>query len=262
MPAESGTSDDAVPPIEVVADVHWLDTCYPMAERHHHVSPYLLECPDGWVLVEAGSLVHQAELTARIDAVTDGEGPTAAVLSHYDLPHVANARAFRDTWDFELYTSFGGTSANPEALGMGPSTGLHHEETREICGRTLSFPWPPLVDAAHSMWVYDHATKTMFAADMGHYHLEGTCRDVQDTRESLVAVPEIRAYNEDALPFVKYLDPEKMRDAFATMRDAYDVDVWAPVHGNPIVGASLIETYHDRYVDAIASTKRAAEIQQ
>jgi hypothetical protein len=259
MPRDAPHEDGAAPSIEVVPDVHWLDTCYPMAERHHHVSPYLLDGPDSWLLVEAGSMVHQDALAERIDVVTGDDGPTAAVLSHYDLPHVANARAFRERWDFDLYTSFSGTSANPETLGMGPSIGVHHEETREICGRTLSFPWPPLVDAAHSMWVYDHAAKTMFAADMGHYHLPGECRDVQYTHDALVEVPEIRAYNEDALPFVKYLDPAKMHAAFADLREAYDIEVWAPVHGNPIVGVDLIETYHDRYVDAIAATKTAAE---
>jgi flavorubredoxin len=246
---------DPRPPVDVGGGVSWLDTCYPMAERHHHVSPYLLQGPEGWILVEAGSIVHQDELRERIEGVTDGRGPDAAVLSHYDLPHVANARAFREVWDFELYTSFSGTSANPEALGMGPSTGCMHEETREICGRTLTFPWPPLVDAAHSMWVYDHAAKAMFAADMGHYHLPGACNRVIDSIGELPELPEIRAYDEDALPFTRYLDPGKIRDAFRRLRETYDIEVWAPVHGTPIVGADPIETYHERHVEAIEATR-------
>jgi flavorubredoxin len=246
------------PVVGLPGGVSWLDTCYPMERQHHHISPYLLEGPDGTVLIEAGSIEHQDQLVERIEALLGSEGIDAAILSHYDLPHVANARAFRDRWDFDLYTSFSGTSANPETLGMGPSTGCMHEETREICGRTFTFPWPPLVDAAHTMWVYDHEAKVMFTGDMGHYHEPGACRQVIDQESEMVTIEEIRAYNEDALPFTKYLDPAKMRAAFAEMREQYDVEIWAPVHGNPIVGSSLIELYHDRYVEAIAATHDAA----
>jgi len=245
------------PAIDLPGGLAWLDTCYPMERAHHHISPYLLDGPDGWILVEAGSMVHQDRLVERIESVCGPEGVDAAILSHYDLPHVANARAFRDRWEFDLYTSFSGTSANPETLGMGPSIGCHHEETREICGRRVTFPWPPLADAAHTMWVYDHEAKAMFAGDMGHYHDPGACRSVVDDPTAMVSVDAIRRYNEDALPFTGLLDPEKMRAALAELRSAYDVEVWAPVHGNPIVGASLVERYHEQYVEAIRATHDA-----
>lgn len=246
------------PAVELPDGVYWVDQCYEMAERHHHISPYLVDAPEGYVLVDTGAIEHQDVLRERIGEVVGEAGVAAAVFSHYDLPHVANARAFREVWDFDLYTSFSGTSASPEALGMGPSTGVMHDETREVCGRTLSFPWPPLVDAAHSMWVYDHGSKTMFVADMGHYHWPGDCRAVCRSVEDLPSVEDIRAYNEDALPFVKYLDAEKMRGAFEELVEAYDVEVWAPVHGNPIVGASTIDAYLDRAVEAIAETAAAS----
>ena len=246
------------PPIDLGRGVHWLDTCYPMEQRHHHISPYVLEGSEGAVLVEAGSLAHQDELVSRLESALGPNPIDAAILSHYDLPHVANARHFRKIWDFDLYTSFSGTSANPETLGMGPSTGCMHDETRTICGRRFTFPWPPLVDAAHTMWVYDHEAGVMFAGDMGHYHDPDACRRVIDEPDKMVDVDSIRAYNEDALPFVKYLDPQKMRGAFAELREQFSIDIWAPVHGNPIVGADLIETYHERYVEAIAATHDAA----
>lgn len=244
--------------VDLPGGVRWLDICYPMERRHHHISPYVLEGPDGSVVVEAGSLEHQAEIVSRIEALVGEDGIDAAILSHYDLPHVANAREFHRRWEFDLYTSFSGTSANPETLGMGPSTGCMHEETREICGRTFTFPWPPLVDAAHTMWVYDHDAKAMFTGDMGHYHDPDACRRVVDDPAKMVSVEEIRSYNEDALPFTKYLDPAKMGDALAELRERYDVEIWAPVHGNPIVGSTLIETYHERYVQAVAATRDAA----
>jgi len=245
-------------PIDVSGDVRWFDICYPMEQRHHHISPYVVEGSEGTVLIEAGSLEHQEELVARLEATLGSNPIDAAILSHYDLPHVANASHFRDIWEFDLYTSFSGTSANPETLGMGPSIGCMHDETRTICGRKFTFPWPPLVDAAHTMWVYDHDAKAMFAGDMGHYHEPDACRQLIDEPKKVVSVDAICAYNEDALPFVKYLDPTKMRDAFAEMRAQYDIEVWAPVHGNPIIGTDSIETYHERYVKAIAATHAAA----
>jgi flavorubredoxin len=229
-----------------------------MEQRHHHISPYVIEGPKGTVLVEAGSLEHQEELVSRLEETLGSNPVDAAILSHYDLPHVANARHFRDIWEFDLYTSFSGTSANPETLGMGSSVGCMHDETKTICGREFTFPWPPLVDAAHTMWVYDREAKAMFAGDMGHYHEPDACQQIIDEPGKMVGVDAIRAYNEDALPFVRYLDPAKMREAFAEMRTQYDIEVWAPVHGNPIVGTDLIETYHERYVEALAATHAAA----
>lgn len=249
---------DNTPAVNLPGGIRWLDTCYPMEQRHHHISPYLLDGPEGPVLVEAGSLEHQNALIECIEALVGPEGINAAILSHYDLPHVANARKFYEIWDYDLYTSFSGTSANPETLGMGPSTGCMHDETRKICGRTITFPWPPLVDAAHTMWIYDHEAKAMFTGDMGHYHASDACRSVIDDPADMVSVDDIRSYNEDALPFTKYLDPAKMGDALAELREQYDLEIWAPVHGNPIIGSSLIESYHERYVEAITLTRDAA----
>ena len=247
-------------PVEIGDGIHWINTCYSTEQHHHHISPYVVEGPDGYVLIETGSIEHQDEIRERVEALTGESGVDAAILSHYDLPHVANARAFREAWEFDLYTSFSGTSANPKMLGMGPSVGCMHEEPREIGGRIFDFPWPPLVDAAHSMWVYDTSSQTIFAADMGHYHVDGACADIIDTEAEMVSVEEIRAYNEDALPFTKYLDPASMRDAFAELREQYEPEVWAPTHGNPIVGSELIELYHDRYVAAIESTRATADL--
>lgn len=244
--------------VDLPGGVRWLDICYPMEQQHHHISPYVLEGPEGSVVVEAGSIEHQEEIVERIEALVGEEGIDAAILSHYDLPHVANARKFHQIWDFDLYTSFSGTSANPETLGMGPSTGCMHDEMREICGRTFTFPWPPLVDAAHTMWVYDHDAKAMFTGDMGHYHDPDACQLVVDDPAKMISVDDIRAYNEDALPFTKYLDPTRMRDALAELREQYEIEIWAPVHGNPIVGESLIETYHERYIEAVVATRDAA----
>jgi flavorubredoxin len=220
-----------------------------MEKKHHHISPYLIRTPVGNILIEAGSLVHQDELKDRINRIVGDDSVSAAVVSHYDLPHAANVAEFRKEWGFELYTSFEGTSASPESLGMGTSHRCTHDADMEILDRRFNFPWPPLVDAAHSMWVYDYKSKTLFAADMGHYHRPGDCDKMWE--ESDDSLDNIKEYLEDALPFVKYLDSKKMEGAFEDLLNKYDIENIAPVHGTPIIGDRDVARYLEIYVDAI-----------
>lgn len=243
-----------IPAVELGDGVLWVNQCYEMDTKHHHISPYIVRAPGGNILIEAGSLVHQNILKDRINQIVGDDSVSAAIVSHYDLPHAANVADFRNEWNFELYTSFEGTSASPESLGMGSSHRCTHDADKTILDRKFNFPWPPLVDAAHSMWVYDYKSKTLFAADMGHYHAPENCdKSWQESNDSL---DNIQEYLQDALPFVKYLDAKKMEDAFEELLEQYDIENIAPVHGTPIMGHKNVLRYLDIYteaIDAIAS---------
>lgn len=237
------------PAVQLSDDVLWINQCYEMETKHHHISPYLIKAPGGNILIEAGSIIHQDILKNRINQIVGDDSVSAAIVSHYDLPHSANVADYRDEWDFELYTSFEGTSATPESLGMGTSHRCTHGADKTVLDRKFNFPWPPLVDAAHSMWVYDYKSKTLFAADMGHYHAPEDCSKMWE--ESDNSLEDIKDYLQDALPFVKYLDTNKMEDAFDELLDEYDIENIAPVHGTPVVGNKNVEKYLEIYTKAI-----------
>jgi len=237
--------------------VLWVNQSYEMDNgQHHHISPYLIEAPEGYVLIESGSIEHQDVLLERLDSIVGDSGISAAILSHYDLPHVANARVFRDKWDFNLYTSFSGGSTTPESLGMGKSIKCTHGESMKIAGEQFNFPWPPLVDAGHSMWVYHETSKTLFVADMGHYHRPGEGSILWNEKEHRVT--SMTDYMNDALPFTKYLDTAKMQDAFNILLNEYEVEYLAPVHGNPVAGSDEVSKYMDYYIKAIGKVHEEA----
>lgn len=233
-------------------DVRWIDECYGFPGGHHHIAVYLIRHGEEYILVDAGAAEHRADIESRIDRITGEADPSAMILTHSDLPHVANVKAFRERWDLELHSSFAGSASSPEALGMGPANVCSLGETKRVLGRRFSFPWPPLVDAAHSMWIFDHATGTMFMADVGHYHRPGSCTAVWDGSDWDVDVELVVDYLRDALPFVHFLDPEKVAGAFERLLDEYEVRCLAPIHGNPVVGERNVEAYVSRYVEAIA----------
>jgi len=56
---------------------------------------------------------------------------------------------------------------------------------------------------------------------------------VIEDADDLVSSEKILECNEDALLSTECLDPEKITEAFAEVRLEYDIELWAPVHGNP-----------------------------
>jgi len=207
------TMNDDTPTVELPGDVHWLDTCFPMDQQHHHISPYLLDGPTDRCLLRR--IDGSPRPTHRADRSTPGPAGSTRRSSATTTCHtVSNARAVSRDVGVRPVHVVQRNVGEPGNARNGPSTGCMHDETREICGRTFTFRGRRS-STRPTRWVYDHDAKAMFTGDMGHYHESTDCRTVVDGAAEPVSVDAIRAYNEDALPFVKFLDPEKMRDAFA-----------------------------------------------
>lgn len=234
--------------VTLTDDVHWLSTCYELEledERdHEHVAVYAIRSEDGYVLIDSGSFHHVGELKRAVDALTDGEGPAALILSHSDYPHSGNLSAFAEEWgEFELVAS----SGSPEIQGLPDARKCTIGTSMEVKGRTFSFIDPPLADRSHTTWIYDHGDGVLFTADgFGNFHAAGECRFTSADFDDGIPAAASYAYHRDELVWLRYVDPAKLRRAIVDIFDAYDVRWIAPIHGNPIASADV-----DRYLEAL-----------
>lgn len=223
--------------------VEWFGHCHDeeRPDLHLHLSQYLVETADGTVLVDAGA-GHGTEL---VDALRERvDDLDAVLLTHAILPHTGGLAALRESFPDATVVS---TSAIPPAVGIEDAAPAVVNDTEEIAGDTFTFIDPLLTDVVVSTWVYHHGSGTMFTAEgVGHYHAPGEC-----TRRSVdypdgIPAAHVRAFAADKLRFLEYVDPGKLAIAFDTLREEYDVERFAPVHGNPVERSDV-----DPYVDTL-----------
>lgn len=234
-------------PLTLTSDVQWINECYDLGENHEHVSVYLIEHDDKHILIDSGSFHHREEITRRLAAATDGEGIDALVLSHSDYPHSANISTFKSQWDdVELIASSGA----PELQGLPEARKCEIGESMTICDRTFSFIDPPLADRSHTTWIYDHASKVLFAADgFGNHHSPSECHLLSHEFEEGIDSEDIYTFHRETLVWLRYVDPDRLREALESMLSEYDPSYVAPIHGNPIAAENL-DIYLTRLIDS------------
>jgi flavorubredoxin len=236
--------------VQLSDDVWWINESYDHGNTHEHVSVYLIQHNDQCIVVDTGSFYHREAITETIEEVTDGGGVDAIILSHSDYPHSGNIGAIQSEWNEVLLVA---SSGYPAGQGL-PSSAIECTigESLEVLGRTFSFIDPPLADRSHTTWIYDNDANVLFTADgFGSFHDEGrddlTSADLEDG----IPYDRIYEYHKDALVWLRYVDPAKIREALERIFDTYTINWIAPVHGHPIANDDM-EAYLDRLVRAAA----------
>jgi len=229
-------------------DVIWIAECYDFGDVHMHLSVYLLETDDEYVLVDTGSYYHQEEITAAIGELTDGAGPDALVFANTTLEHTGNLGRFREEWgEFRVITS----ADMPAQVGMPDSESWKLGRTEPVAGRDLTFIRPPFTDVLYSMWLLDEPSGTLFTAEaFGHLHREDDCTKTSAAFADGFDSRLVRRFYAQQIPWLEYAEPAKLRAGVAEKMTAHDVERIAPVHGNPIVGDD-IEDYLARLEAAV-----------
>ena len=230
---------------QLTGDVAWLNECFVHGSAHEHVSVYLIEHADESIVIDTGSFWHRDGILADIDALTDGAGPDAIILSHSDYPHAGNVGAIEARWgDVEVVAS----SGSPEQQGLAGARSVSLDTCEFVSGREFSFIDPPLADRSHTTWIFDHIDGILFTADgFGNYHQPGECAWTSVDFGDGIAADTIFQFHRDTLPWLRFVDPPALRRALMAVFAERDVQWIAPVHGNPIRG-DAIETYLDRLV--------------
>ncbi|MDX1746765.1 MAG: MBL fold metallo-hydrolase [Halobacteriales archaeon] len=242
----------------VTEGVTRISQCVPEGTKHVHVAQYLIEGEnDEYVLVDTGSTYEREETLAEIEeAIGDGK-LTTVLLTHSTLPHTENLKILDERWDdLEIIAS----TNNPTVAGL-RNYAEHTKpkilnDSREFAGRRFSFLDPLITDVVATNWIYDHEAKMLVTAEgIGHYHDTDACALTSAEMEDGISAENVLSFNEDKLPFLKAVDPEKLRRGFEVVFDTYDVEFLAPIHGNVVVKADI-----ERYIDeTIRSVERIAD---
>lgn len=223
--------------------VTWFGTCHDdeREDLHLHLSQYLVETADGNVLVDAGAGHDTGLVDTLRERVDDLD---AILLTHAILPHTGGLAELREAFPEATVVS---TSGIPPAVGVEDATPAIINDTEELAGDTFTFIDPLLTDVVVSTWVYHHDSGTMFTAEgVGHYHAPGECARRSTDYPDGIPREHLRAFAADKLRFLEYVDHEKLRIAFGTLREEYDIERFAPVHGNPVERQDV-----DGYVDTL-----------
>lgn len=216
--------------------IDWVSRCHLNEEgvavgSHTHISQYLVETSEGNVLVDAGA-GHGQELVGALRKATGGEGLDTVLLTHAILPHTGNVEVLREELGGPTFVS---TSPIPPAIGVEDAQPTVINDTEVVEGDEFTFIDPLLTDVVVSTWIYHHDTKTMFTAEgVGHYHEDGDCSRLSSDYSDGIPKKGIHDFAADKLMFLNYVDPEKVRIAFETLLDEYDIERIAPIHGNPV----------------------------
>lgn len=243
--ADAGSPDPVAIPdtgttVRLAEDVEWVSECYPVGDRHLHVSLYLIRGAGGNIVVDSGSFYHRESIEARLTAATRAQGIQALILSHSDYPHSGNIPSFRAEWgDFEIVAS----CADAGVQGLPYARRSRIGETLEILGREFTFLDPPLADRSHTTWVYDRESRVMFVADgFGNFHQSGACRLLSSALPEKDRASGVSDFHRGALKWLRFVDPPKLGATLRRMFEEHPVTFVAPIHGNPIAGADL-ESY-------------------
>jgi flavorubredoxin len=246
---------------QITDSVHWLNICYDTegelpAGQHNHIASYIIEAPDGYIIIDTGSHLDEEAILDGVEEITGGNGIEAIIASHGDLPHLGNLDDLIAEWgDVDVY----GPGAVPEVHGL-PHTTIHTNlgEDLEIAGRRFHLVDPPLADRTHTIWVYDYASKVLFTADgFGNFHNPPEECDALSTElEDGVRFEDLHGYHAQKLKWFEYVESDRLRPVMDDLFEAYDVSYVAPIHGNPIA-AEDIEQYLDRLMDSVDTAYEA-----
>ena len=236
-------------PVQLTPNVLWINESYEVDDgTYMHVAVYLVSAGDRSILVDTGSFYHRERIRAQVERATDRVD--SIVLSHGDAPHAGNLREFNNTWDDIQLVSAAGT---PEIQGY-PTTDYRRCRIGEdmiVEGRRLSFVDPPLADRNHTVWIFDHDSGILVTADgFGNYHTTEERDLTSEGFDGGIETERIAEFHADALRWLRFVDPERMRESLTSIFDEYDVSYVAPIHGNPIAAADL-DAYLDRLFESV-----------
>lgn len=220
--------------IQIHDDIHWINVEHETkGGKHLHNAVYLVQENDNNILIDTGSSYHEDSVKREIEALTEGSGLDAIILSKVHLPHAGSAREFLSVYDDPEIVITGGQR---QLYGLPEATQGVIGETVGVCGRDVTLVNPPLVDVQHTTWILDENTGTLFAAEaLCHYHHPGECDLVSSQLAGGIEPENIRHFHQEMLVYLQYVDPETIHDAIEELFNNNDISMIAPIHGNPVV---------------------------
>lgn len=225
--------------VKISDDTYWINECHEQEEDHVHISIYLIQHEDSYIIIDTGTNFHRETMQDQVRSLTDGAGPDVVVLSHNDLHHVGNVHAFRDlVQEVEVRLPYSGTTNYfPEDFGIGPAKQYNMGTAFDVRGREIRPIEPLLADRAAVSWTVDRESNILFSSDgFGHYH-RNYCNATSIRKKP--SYDDILQYHKDTFKWLELINPAELMRYFDEILDVYDIKVIAPAHGSPIMEGDI-----------------------
>lgn len=221
----------------VASDLYVVGECVEGVRGHEAVRVYVLKNGERSILIDTGSHLHRERIMDGLVEVLDGNPPETIFLTHTELPHAGNVRAIAEKW--------------PKATAVVSNTIIPYIELAPIVemarislapiadvatfsGRAFEFVNAPLKDQPATQWILDFKTKTLFTADaFGYYHAPGECELFDGVDGPSIRIADMRDYHRVAFRYLRWVIAGPLNQALDEVFER-DVEIIAPVHGNPM----------------------------
>lgn len=196
---------------------------------------------DKTMLIDTCAPRQQAAMLQAVAAVLDGRSLDYIWISHIELPHAGNAPALKKLYpQAQIMTVAGGE--NYELHGLQNAITCAPGETLALGQHTVKMVDALFVDHGLSQWLCEYKTGFFFTADWGHnLHAPacGECFQFLDemlagsyTKELFVDDVKVNAWYQ--FPWLAWCDADEIGTAVDQLFQQYDVNIFAPSHGNVI----------------------------
>lgn len=208
-------------------------------EIHSQFNAYLVSGEERLLFDTLPPNMREEALEA-VETLLDGDSLDYLVISHPEAPHGGNADALLERY--------------PDAEVLVPGVGSLHElhldaqdldpravdpgETVDLGGRVVEFVEPLFYDLATTIWMVDRGTDALFTVDAyGNPHSSSECGAFV---EEIAPDPDTHAvlrwlaFHSHTVPWMAYVEPERIEAELEALVDCHDPEMLAPAHGAPV----------------------------
>ncbi len=162
-------------------------------------------------------------------------------ISHIELPHAGNAVPLkRQHPEAQLVTVRGGD--HYELHSLATALQVAPGDVLNLGQHVVEMVDPLFVDHGLSQWLYERTTGFFFSADWGHNLHEPACGQcfqfldemVADSYTNRLFIDDVKVNAWYQFPWLAWCDAEEVATAVAQLFQRYDVQIFAPSHGNII----------------------------
>lgn len=196
---------------------------------------FLFKGHEETLLFDTLSPASTERMVEELKKALDGRELDYLVVSHDEAPHAGNSYAVLNEYpNAELLGSDKGSAA-AEIHHLEDATRVQYGHTIDLGGYTVEFIEPIFMDSPATAWILEHSTGWMCTVDsFGYPHYRTDSLKFEDEMETNLTERQMSQYNGRSLQWLKYTDPEKVRDKIQQHLDKFDPQIVAPSHGHPI----------------------------
>lgn len=234
---------------KIANGIHWIQEAYPTPALKREFAEnapnwydlgadvqvcdnaYLIE-GDETLLFDTLSPAGSDQIVSELDTLLDGRELDYLLPSHPENPHAGSTFAILNAYPEAELLAPSYDTAKHELYYFDQATHVSPGDTIDLGGRTLEVVAPRFLDHRIHVWLFDHATRTLFTVDwLGDVHMNKNHLSFVDEVEDDDPVARQAEFHSRALFWFQYIQREKARSVIEEIIENHDPDVLAPAHG-------------------------------